>query len=364
MKVLALYLPQFHRIPENDKWWGEGYTEWSAVKEAKPIYKGHIQPKIPLDKNYYDLSDQSGSVWKWQTNLAKRYGIYGFCIYHYWFEGKMLLEKPMEILLAHPEIDIKYCICWANHSWTRTWYGLESEVLMNQTYGQRPVWEKHFEYLLKFFKDSRYIKIDDKPVIHLFHTAEIEKLLEMRKCWENLAIDAGFKGIYIVSCNSGGDLDEREELFDAYYNMEPSYTLKHKMNKVSHIAYLGRTFFVSKINQFFKREYLERKVNILTIYKDSVKPDKMKKKVYLGTVPVWDNTPRRSYKGLVYTNSSKNNFLRHLQKLNSLTSDSEFIYVNAWNEWGEGAYLEPDVENGYSFLEAIYEVVMKDKEND
>ena len=146
-----MYLPQYHEIEENNKWWEPGYTEWTAVKRAKLLDKAHKQPRVPLNDNYYDLSDETGSVWMWQANLAKEYGVYGFCIYHYWFKGKQLLEKPMEILLLHPEIDINYTICWANETWTKTWYGLETEILMKQEYGEQADWDKHFEYLCRFF---------------------------------------------------------------------------------------------------------------------------------------------------------------------------------------------------------------------
>lgn len=189
MKILALYLPQYHRIPENDNWWGEGFTEWINVKKGTPLFKGHYQPKIPLNNNYYDLSDGNGEVWRWQAELAREYGIYGFCIYHYWFEGKMLLEKPMEILLRRKDIDVNYCICWANETWRRTWYGLRNEVLIEQTYGTEDDWKNHFKYLLPFFKDSRYIKIKNRPVIHIYRSSEIENLSLMRTLWDSMAIE-------------------------------------------------------------------------------------------------------------------------------------------------------------------------------
>ena len=155
MRVLALYLPQYHSFKENDEWWGKGYTEWTAVGRAKPLYRGHIQPRVPLGERYYDLVKEGEETLLWQARLAREYGIYGFCFYQYWFKGKMLMEKPMEILLGHPEIDMNYCICWANETWTRTWYGLSEQVLMQQDYGEEEDWYRHFEYLLKFFKDKR-----------------------------------------------------------------------------------------------------------------------------------------------------------------------------------------------------------------
>lgn len=199
VRILALYLPQFHSIPENDKWWGRGYTEWTAVKNAPPLFANHYQPRIPLDNNYYDLSDNSGKTWFWQAELARKFGIYGFCIYHYWFEGKQLLERPMEILRDHKEIDINYCICWANETWSRNWYAQERTVLVEQRYGDESAWIKHFEYLNTFFRDKRYIKIDNKPVINIYHSQEITCFKEMLECWNRLAIQEGYAGVYIVS---------------------------------------------------------------------------------------------------------------------------------------------------------------------
>src|ERR1017187_893797 len=164
--LIALYLPQYHRIKENDEWWGDGYTEWTAVKKAKALFRGHNQPKKPLGDNYYDLSDINAM--RWQQGLARKYGVHGFCYYHYWFKGKRLLEKPVESMLATPDLTLPFCLSWANPSWTRTWYGQTKEMLMQQDYGGKSDWREHFEYLLPIFRDSRYIRIDGKPmfIIH------------------------------------------------------------------------------------------------------------------------------------------------------------------------------------------------------
>lgn len=159
MKVLGIYLPQYHEVKENNEWWGQGYTEWNAVKNARPLFRGHNQPRTPLNHNYYDLVKNGVETWKWQSELAKKYGVYGFCIYHYWFEGKQMLEKPMEILRDHPELDINYCICWANESWHRNWYGASKELLIEQTYGNKDAWRNHFEYLNTFFRINDISKL-------------------------------------------------------------------------------------------------------------------------------------------------------------------------------------------------------------
>ena len=192
-KVLALHLPQYHRIPENDRWWGEGFTDWVNVRKAKPLFQGHEQPVVPLNNNYYDLSDTAAI--RWQAQLAKQYGVYGFCYYHYWFSGRKLLEKPCELLLDHKDIDIKYCFCWANESWARTWDGKEHDVLMKQVYGGREDWTAHFDYLLPFFQDERYIRIDNKPVIFIYSCHRIADFDDVVAWWDELARENGFDGV-------------------------------------------------------------------------------------------------------------------------------------------------------------------------
>lgn len=353
MRVLALYLPQFHTFPENDKWWGKGYTEWTAVKKAQPIFKGHIQPRVPVD-GYYDLSDETAAAFKRQCELAKKYGIYGFSIYQYWFEGKQLMEKPMEILLAHPEIDINYCVCWANESWTRTWYGLENEILMQQGYGDKDKWELHFSYLLKFFKDRRYIKIDNKPVLQIYRTYDIEKLAQMREYFDARAKEEGFEGVFIVSGKTAGMLDERKELMDAWYYFEPGYSLKHSLTGLQTLSYNVRVAVNSLINKLPGKKHLERSIPIRWIY-SAIENREYQENEIPGTLARWDNTPRRSYKGLVYTGASPELFYDNLKTLANKVCGRklDFVIVNAMNEWGEGAMLEPDEAEGMAYLEAI-----------
>lgn len=362
MKVMAMYLPQYHEVEENNVWWGKGYTEWTSVQKARPLYKGHNQPRVPKNEYYYDLADDDAMAWKWQAELAKQYGIYGFCIYHYWFEsGKQLLQRPAEILLEHLEIDIRYSFCWANETWTRTWYNLENEILMEQKYGEEKEWIEHYNYLVRFFKDSRYIRIDNKPVIHIYHSYEIPKLDEMLTIWNKLAKQDGFSGIYVICGNTGSKLEERAELVDAYYNFEPGYTLNHGRSKYNIFKYKLRVIVYELINRFLNKQLLERRINMNEIYSRNYKGNRFYKgkPIYPGSVPMWDNTPRRAHKGLEYTNCSPERFYQNLVKLKKVVHDSpiDYIYVNAWNEWGEGAYLEPDNVNGYEYLEAIKKVL-------
>mgnify|MGYP000009451290 CR=1 FL=1 len=357
MKILAMYLPQYHETKENNEWWGKGYTEWTAVKNARPLFKNHNQPRRPFHNNYYDLVKQGVETWTWQANLAKKYGVYGFCIYHYWFQGRQLLERPMEILRDHPEIDIRYCVCWANESWRKNWYGQKKTLLLEQTYGNIDDWIKHFNYLYSFFCDDRYIKIENKPVINIYRSYDIKKLQEMLNVWDKMAKERGFAGLYIVSAMTAGGYDEREFLFDAYYDFEPGFTLKKDLSFFQKRKYLLKVGLIRIFNMVSKKKILEHKINIKMIYK-RIEGRILPEKCFPGTFPQWDNTPRTGYQGLCYRNSSPQLYYNHMKTIWEKYADNKiFLYINAWNEWGEGAYLEPDEENGYNYLECIKRIV-------
>ena len=375
MKVLALYLPQYHAFKENDEWWGEGYTEWTAVRKARPLFREHVEPREPYDGVYYDLSDQSGERLKIQAEQAKKYGIYGFVFYQYYFTGHKLMERPMEILLEHPEIDLRYCISWANESWRRAWYDYNEELLMEQTYGSEPEWRAHFDHLLGFFRDDRYIKIDGKPVLCIYRTFDIKELAAMKSCFDARAREAGFPGIYLVGGRTAHVLDTRD-ICDAYYYFEPGYSLKHGLTGLQTMEYnvatgmrqvsnslrgaigaAGRCKAATEDNKTMKAGMtLERRIPIDWIYDSILKRDYAANE-YPGIIARWDNTPRRGYKGLVYTGASAEKFGDALCKLKSRISDDSFVFINAWNEWGEGAMLEPDKAEGYAYLEAVARAV-------
>ena len=355
MKLIAMYLPQFHSFPENDEWWGKGYTEWTAVKKAEPLYSGHIQPKHPLD-GYYDLVKDQPETFLRQAELAEKYGVYGFSVYQYYFTGKMLMEKPMEILLSHPEVNIKYCVTWANESWTRAWYGLKEAVLMKQEYGGEKEWREHFLYNLRFFKDDRYIKIGNKPVFMIYRTFDIACLKEMKEKWDAWAVEEGFEGIYWVGGRTAGETDQRKELMDAYYYFEPGYTLKHGMTVFRKFKYNAFTLIRHLRNVLLSKagvkEILERRIPIDWIY-EGILSREYGINEYPGVISEWDNTPRRSYKGLVYTGASPEKFGKVLKELDKKVGEDSFVFLNAWNEWGEGAMIEPTVEKKDEYLSAI-----------
>jgi hypothetical protein len=356
IKVIAFYLPQFHPIPENDKWWGKGFTEWTNVRKTKVVFKNQYQPKEPLDDNYYDLSKIEPL--KWQAELAKEYQIYGFCFYHYWFGGKLLLEKPVENLLNHPEIDINYCFSWANEPWTRTWSGKNHQVLMPQTYGKEGEWEKHFMYLKPFFKDSRYIKIENKPMFLIYKSSSIPECYEMMNLWNKLAIENGFNGIHFVETIRDKFIDNRNLPFCAGVEFEPARILNGQSLIVLNYNRIRRRI-MKVINFFFHKEYpLNKKKSFKTIAGKSltnISPPNTYGGIFVG----WDNTPRRGNASIYISEATKEEFTSYLKNKIDITKNiykTDFIFVNAWNEWCEGTYLEPDKKRRFEYLEAIREV--------
>lgn len=353
-KIIAFYLPQFHETAENNAWWGQGFTEWINVKKAKPLYEGHEQPKTPLHRNYYNLLDETVQIW--QARLAKQYGIYGFCYYHYWFHGKLLIEKPMERMLDNPAVDIPFCISWANEPWTRTWTGKNREVLMPQEYGDREDWEAHLQYLLPFFRDYRYIKMDRKPVLLLYRANQIKNVEQMAAYWNERLIHLGMGGIYLVETLSGNQTKPCMKQSDAAVRMEPMLTVKKDL-----------PFFLRWKKHMISRWKLWR-WGILDVVDYDVtwetilrRNETGEKTCYLGGFPGWDNSPRRHEKGMIVDGASPEKFGRYLQRQleRSEKEKKEFLFLNAWNEWGEGAYLEPDETDGYGYLEAVQRAIQE-----
>ena len=365
MKLICFYLPQFHETEENNRWWGQGYTDWTALKDSKKYFKTHRRPRIPLDHNYYDLSLEDGATIRWQAELAKQHGIYGFCIYHYWFGGKQLLYKPVDVLRAHKEIDIHYTLCWDSNTWKRTWYADQhaQEVLMEQQYGDEKIWTKHFMDLLPDFMDERYIKIDNKPVFHIYRAYQIPCLLEMRQCWDKLAMENGFAGIYLIA----GDVENRNEerlvdAIDAFYNYEPVHAFHNSIKRWYGIITISRTGIIKRLNRIFHCDFFPDKRSAKGIYREIIKlQEEEKKKTYKGIFVDYDDTPRRQKTGAVYTGNNVHLFKRCLEKQieqsNQDGRQDDFLYINAWNEWGESAYLEPDEENKYLYLDTIKDVL-------
>lgn len=358
-KILAFYLPQYHCIPENDKWWGDGFTEWTNTSKAKPLFKGHNQPREPYDGNYYNLLNEGTR--RWQADLAKKYNIYGFCYYHYWFNGKMLLEKPLEQVIELGEPDLPFCVCWANESWTRAWDGGEKQVLIAQEYGNKNDWKEHFNYLLKLFKDKRYILIDNKPLLVIYRTSNICCCDEMIEYWNGLALQNGFNGIYFTEMLTSYQKKSYSIHSEALIEMEPMYTLNFELP----ITYRIRR----KIKRGFSKLLNTNTLNTFDydfVWNNIInrKRTKSDKKIFPGAFVDWDNSPRKGKNGVVFKGASPEKFEKYLakqiQRVNKVCN-SDFIFINAWNEWAEGTYLEPDTKNGYSYLEAVREALKQTK---
>ena len=331
MKLIAYYLPQFHEIEINNKAWGKGFTEWTNVKKALPLFEGHNQPRIPLNDNYYNLLDVNILIW--QVSLAKKYGIHGFCYYHYWFQdGIQALEKPAEILLEHKEIDFPFCFSWANEPWTRTWHGAkgEKEVLIEQRYGDRAEWKAHFDYLLPFFLDDRYIKIDEKPVLLIYQINKIGCISKMLDYWNELAIENGISGFYVIDMLTADGKVCKNKRVSASADFEPGKDLRR-------ISAGGK-----------KLSYDDICCSMLWAAH--------KKNEYRCMFVDYDDTPRRNEKGTVFFGTSPEKFGKYLQKAIKLSEEegNNILFINAWNEWGEGNYLEPDTKNAYAYLEQVY----------
>lgn len=358
MKVLAFYLPQYHEIEENNRWWGAGFTEWVNVKKATKLFSGHNQPRIPLNKNYYNLLESS--TLEWQTKVANEYGIDGFCFYHYWFGGKQLLEKPAELLLDNKEIKINFCFSWANEPWTRSWDGSTRDILMPQTYGDKADWLEHFNYLKPFFEDERYIKHGGKPVFLLYRSASFDKCEEWINYWRELAKNTSFKDMHFVSTLTSFKKDNRKIDFDAHLHFEPMCTFEHDMGLIHPLKrkVIGRIRKI--INQKFKCNFVEQKLSYDKIW-SKILDKKFSANTYSGAFVDWDNTPRKSTRGLVIKGGNPDKFKKYFYKLydESKKNQVPFLFINAWNEWAEGTYLEPDEKYGFSYLEAIKEVVEK-----
>lgn len=349
MKKFAFFLPQFHEIPENDEWWGKGFTEWTNVRSAKPLYNGHLQPKHPLNNNYYNLLHKK--TMQWQTNLMRQCGLDGFIYYHYYFTGKLLLEKPAENLLKWKDIPQHFFFCWANHTWNRSWEG-KTTVLLKQEYGHKEDWEKHFQYLLPFFKDNRYEKRNNKPLFMIFKSNFKEKK-QIFNYFNKRCKDEGFNGICIIETyNADEDLErftkDQTKVTDFIFYREPTFSQTGYL----HSSLLRRVYhhYNKKLreNGVLHKPYIMNG-NELMDWKLENEP--LGKHIANGLWFEWDNTPRHKQRGYVITPYSHDKFIKYMD----LIKDQEYLFINAWNEWAEGMIMEPTEENGYKYLNWLKE---------
>lgn len=346
VKLIAFYLPQFHPIPENDKWWGKGFTEWTNVVRAKPFYDGHEQPRLPGELGFYDL--RLVDVMKRQAELARTHGIFGFCFYVYWFGGKRLLESPVEMLLQHPEININFCYCWANENWTRRWDGLDSEILIGQKHS--PEDDVAFiSTVSAAFIDKRYIRIDGKPMLSVYRPSLFPNIKETVSRWRKWCRDNGIGEIYICFTESFDKGDPADMGMDASIEFPPSTIPQQDITKQVE----------------FKDDSFRGQVHNYMVAAKSAKSYTRPKWVqYRALMPSWDNTARKMERGISFYGATPELYAEWLDSVvaetnSSLGDGNKLVFINAWNEWGEGAYLEPDRRRGYAYLNRTREVMAK-----
>ncbi|WP_314408176.1 glycoside hydrolase family 99-like domain-containing protein [Pseudomonas kuykendallii] len=347
LRLIAFHLPQFHAIPENDTWWGKGFTEWDNVKLGRPLFDEHYQPHVPAeDLGYYNLLDVE--TLRRQAELARSHGVYGFCFYYYWFDRKRLLEKPVDLLLANPDIDLPFCLCWANENWTRRWDGGDKEILIAQSYSPE-LSEKFAEDLIPYFSDPRYIRVEGKPVLLVYRSDIIPDLQTTLETWRQTWRDAGIGEAYLVGVESFKFFSPSEAGFDAnceflphqvdFSVLAPEGPLTHPRQHIQSIGDYEKLadFWSSRPRAEYKR--------------------------FRGLVPSWDNSARRRKGGAtMLVNASPEAYKDWLgttlrKTLEEFEGDERLVFINAWNEWGEGCHLEPDVKHGLAYLEATREAV-------
>ena len=343
VRIIAAYLPQFHPIPENDEWWGKGFTEWTNVAKAKPLFKEHYQPKVPADLGYYDLRlPESRQA---QVDLAREYGVEGFCYWHYWFgNGRRLLERPFSEVLSSGEPDFPFCLAWANHDWKDKTFKLNGadRVLIEQLYPGREDCILHFSTLLPAFKDKRYITVDGKPLVYVYGPGFIPNLAELIPLWRQLASNNGLKGLHFVA---------------------QTYDTK----KID--LYLAKGFDAVNINRIFdfagKDEPVGSRRWRIADYQEVSKcfhgAEDYREDCYPCIFPNWDPSPRTGRNGHILTNSTPAAFKAHvmnvLETVKNKSPEHQIIFLKSWNEWAEGNYIEPDSRFGRGYLESLKEAL-------
>lgn len=345
-RLIAFYLPQYHPIPENDAWWGKGFTEWTNTAKAKPLFRGHYQPHVPADLGFYDLRLAESRIA--QAELAREYGIEGFCYYHYWFGGKRLLERPFNEVLQSGEPDFPFCLCWANASWTGIWHGAPNRILIEQTYPDAADYEAHFAILLPAFRDPRYIRVDGRPLFLVYTPTGLPEAAEFTLLWRRLAAQAGLPGLFLVGVKHDDRWSPVPDGFDAAMLQK----LPAKVRRVPWRFPLRKMQRWTQNYQLTIYDYREVRDSLL-------RKGKAEFQEFPCVIPNWDNTPRSGLNGLVLQGSTPELFRGHLRaalkNVADHPSERRLVFVKSWNEWAEGNHLEPDIRFGRGYLEVLRE---------
>lgn len=356
VRAIAFYLPQFHPIPENDRWWGKGFTEWTNVVKARPLFPGHDQPHLPADLGFYDL--RVPDVREQQADLAREHGLHGFCYYHYWFNGRRLLHRPFDEVVASGRPDFPFCLCWANESWRRNWDGWSGETLMEQTHDPADDLA-HIRWLCGVFRDTRYIRVDGRPLMLIYRAAIIPHIRDLLGRWRDEARRQGIGELYLCRVESLREerQDCREMGFDAAVEFQPDWEVTaHIRTRTKACASLmtrvKRRLLKTSVPDVWTSPFLVDYERLVRAALDKAAPPYVR---HPCVTPQWDNTARKGMDGLAVTGSTPDRFRSWMgETLKRIRADKAppLLFVNAWNEWAEGCHLEPCTRWGRAYLEA------------
>lgn len=362
-RVVSFYLPQFHQVPENDAWWGAGFTEWTNVRSAKPLFEGHQQPRRPGELGYYDLTDPD--VRLAQATLARAHGIEAFCYWHYWFGGgRRILEMPFNSVVSSGAPDFPFCLCWANQSWTGIWHGAPGKLLLEQTYPGPEDDQAHFDALLPAFRDPRYIRVNEKPVFLVYAPLDLPDAAAFVQRWQSMALRAGLPGLWLIGMDNTGSKAVLKH-FDKVLPYGPGDFLSQQRPASRPVRALRRLAAHPAAGFLGDRLRLRFGAPRRYRYQDVVEqalPALPEDDRYLPCViPGWDNTPRSGRRGVVIDGATPDLFASYLRKalgrVAGRPAAERFVFVKAWNEWAEGNFLEPAADTGDAFLRALHDTV-------
>lgn len=347
-KLIAFYLPQYHPIPENDEWWGKGFTEWTNVTKARPWFRGHYQPHLPADLGFYDL--RLPEAREAQADLAKQYGIYGFCYYHYWFHGRRLLERPFNEVLATGRPDFPFCLCWANESWSNRWDAAKGQILVQQTYSHQDDLN-HLRWLLDAFDDRRYIRVEGKPLFLVYRAWDLPCPSQTAETWREEARRAGVGDIFLCAVQGnflGSRVDPTSLGFDAAVELQPS-------------LFRPRPFIRKVWERLLRGVSNNRILEYSEIMERALQAPPPPYKWFRCVTPSWDNTARKKDNSLILQGACPEKYGEWLKTIirqsPPLATGDKIVFINAWNEWAEGNHLEPCQRWGRAYLEATREAI-------
>jgi len=340
--IIAFYLPQFHPTPENDEWWGNGFTEWTNVTKAKPLFRGHHQPNLPADLGFYDL--RLAEVREEQASMAKDYGIGGFAYWHYWFSGRRILERPFNEVLDSGKPDFPFCLAWANETWSGIWHGRPNDVLIRQEYPGEGDYRKHYEYARTAFQDDRYLTMNQKPIFIVYRPKQIPNSHRFIDLWNKWAIHDGFSGVQFIAISNNVEKDYNALIKKGYNGVIP--------NRLSQLS----TKADSLLSKIWRKS--TGKPFVLSYAAASryfIGDDEEKESCYPVLIPNWDNSPRSGKRALILKGSSPELFGRHVESV--LALEKRLVFLKSWNEWAEGNYMEPDHRFGRGYLEVLKNIL-------